>query len=171
VAPSDVKAADRMRKQACFLQEITAGATITAAVQKAGFNRRTLYRWRDSDTVFAEAWEKAETQCVTNISLEDEAMRRAVKGVQKPVYRAGEVVGHVTDYSDSMLMFLLKAHHPEKYGAGTANPKAGGKGILGNKASSASHGLDAAKNSFDIEGARDALFRKFAAAAQSKQTT
>ncbi len=49
-------------------------------------------------------------------ALEDEAMRRAIDGVEKPVFRGGEVVGHVRDYSDSMLMFLLKSRKPEVFG-------------------------------------------------------
>ncbi len=48
--------------------------------------------------------------------LDAEARRRAVIGIDKPVFYKGEVVGSITKYSDSLLMFLLKAHRPQKFG-------------------------------------------------------
>ena len=47
--------------------------------------------------------------------LEAEARRRAAIGVDEPVFYKGEVVGHIRKYSDTLLMFLLKAHWPEKF--------------------------------------------------------
>lgn len=47
--------------------------------------------------------------------LEKEALRRAVKGVKKPVYQGGELVGHVQVYSDSLMQTLLKAARPDKF--------------------------------------------------------
>jgi len=75
---------------------------------------------------------------------------RAVKGTKKPVFRGGEVVGHTTEFSDSMLMQLLKARKPEKYG--------GAKDT-------------APTQDMDIEGARDELFRKFRAVAEPGEAT
>jgi hypothetical protein len=48
-------------------------------------------------------------------ALEDEALRRAVEGVEEPVYQGGKQVGVIRKYSDALLMFLLKAARPEKY--------------------------------------------------------
>ena len=48
-------------------------------------------------------------------SWRQEARRRAVTGIDKPVFFKGEVVGSITKYSDSLLMFLLKAHRPQKF--------------------------------------------------------
>ena len=48
-------------------------------------------------------------------NLEDEARRRALQGVEKPVFREGRQVGTVTEYSDTLLIFLLKARRPEKF--------------------------------------------------------
>ena len=48
-------------------------------------------------------------------TLEDEAVRRAKDGVEKPVYQGGKLVGHVQEYSDTLLIFLLKGARPEKY--------------------------------------------------------
>ena len=47
--------------------------------------------------------------------LEAEARRRAVTGIDKPVFYKGKVVGSITKYSDRLLMFLLKAHRPQKF--------------------------------------------------------
>jgi uncharacterized protein YbjQ (UPF0145 family) len=59
--------------------------------------------------LFAEAHEQAVT------AMEDEAVRRATKGVVKDVFYKGEVCGQATEYSDTLLIFLLKAANPEKY--------------------------------------------------------
>ena len=47
--------------------------------------------------------------------LEAEARRRTAIGVDEPVFYQGQVVGHIRKYSDNLLMFLLKAHWPEKF--------------------------------------------------------
>jgi hypothetical protein len=41
--------------------------------------------------------------------------RRAVEGVKRPVYRRGVLVGEITEYSDKLLMFLLKRRRPQVY--------------------------------------------------------
>jgi hypothetical protein len=68
---------------------------------------------RAADEAFARAWEDALEQGTD--SLEDEARRRALQGVEKPVFREGRQVGTVTEYSDTLLIFLLKARRPEKF--------------------------------------------------------
>ncbi len=62
---------------------------------------------------FAAQWRKALEEG-TDL-LDAEARRRAVTGVDKPVYYKGKVVGSITKYSDRLLMFLLKAHRPQKF--------------------------------------------------------
>jgi hypothetical protein len=46
--------------------------------------------------------------------LEDEAMGRAVEGVEKPISVNGELKT-IREYSDTLLIFLLKGAAPEKY--------------------------------------------------------
>ena len=41
-------------------------------------------------------------------ALEAEARRRAVEGVRKPVFYQGVICGWVGEYSDTLLIFLLK---------------------------------------------------------------
>jgi hypothetical protein len=44
--------------------------------------------------------------------LEAEVVRRAVEGVDRPVWYQGKVVGHVKDLDPILLMFALKARRP-----------------------------------------------------------
>ena len=47
--------------------------------------------------------------------LENAARKRAEFGVERPVFQHGAEVGTVTDYSDNLLMFLLKGRRPEVF--------------------------------------------------------
>lgn len=47
--------------------------------------------------------------------LESEADRRGVEGFDQDVYYEGEVVGQQKKFSDPLLMFRMKALHPERY--------------------------------------------------------
>ena len=48
-------------------------------------------------------------------TLEAEARRRAIEGVEEPVFHKGEQVGTLRKYSDVLLIFLLKGARPERY--------------------------------------------------------
>ena len=64
------------------------------------------------DAEFAAEWGKAKHQ--GGDALEDEAIRRAVHGVDTPMTIAGkrEIV---KKFSDTLLIFLLKAHDPARF--------------------------------------------------------
>ena len=47
--------------------------------------------------------------------MEREAARRAYHGVEEPVFHKGEVCGSIRKYSDTLMIFLLKARRPEVY--------------------------------------------------------
>jgi hypothetical protein len=99
--------------KARFLEEFRERGNITASVRAVGIARRTVHMWRKSDEEFAEAYEDAAEEALD--LMEYEARRRAMGQVQLPVYYLGGVVGHMPRYSDPLLMFLLRAHRPEKY--------------------------------------------------------
>jgi len=63
----------------------------------------------------SEAKRAEARETVTDL-LEAEARKRAIEGVTEPVYHQDKVVGTIQKYSDSLLMFLLQAAFPEKYG-------------------------------------------------------
>ena len=48
-------------------------------------------------------------------TLEAEARRRAIEGVEEPVFHKGQRVGTVRKYSDLLLIFLLKGVRPQKF--------------------------------------------------------
>jgi hypothetical protein len=96
-----------------FLEVLATGASVYKAALAAGIGRRTAYEWREADPEFKARWDEA-VDCGVDL-MEDEAHRRAVHGVTKPVYYQGEVCGDVQEYSDTLMIFQLKARRPEKY--------------------------------------------------------
>jgi len=100
-------------RKARFLAILAEGGSVKLAAEKAKIGRRTAYEWKAADPEFAAAWEEA-VEAGTD-ALEDEAKRRAYNGVDEPVFYQGEQCGLVRKYSDTLLIFLLKARRPEKY--------------------------------------------------------
>ena len=96
-----------------FLKNLQATGNIRAACLAAKISRATFYEHRKADAAFetqvSEALEDA------GDILETEAWRRAVKGVLKPVFQQGSRVGSIREYSDTLLIFLLKGTKPQKY--------------------------------------------------------
>ena len=86
---------------------------MTYACRAARLPRARAYEWREADPDFAKAWDDAVERGTD--ALEDEAVRRAMQGVLKPVYQGGKKVGAIREYSDTLLIFLLKARRPEKF--------------------------------------------------------
>jgi AcrR family transcriptional regulator len=105
---------DKMaRKRAKLLTAFGEGLSVAAAAKRAGVGRSTAYEWRSADADFAKAWDEA-IEAGTDV-LEDEAVRRAVEGTDEPVFYQGMVCGAVRRYSDTLLIFMLKARRPEKF--------------------------------------------------------
>ncbi len=111
---------------------VETGGRIAKAAQAAGVSRFTHYRKLESSAEYRKAFEIAQQQAVD--LLEEEAVRRAHEGVAKPVVYQGaftypmlrdKVTGQYTErseeplaireYSDSLLMFLLRGAKPQKY--------------------------------------------------------
>lgn len=105
-----------------FLDAIQAGSTVAAAAREAGVHGSVPYQRRRYDPAFRRAWQRA-AQLGTEL-LEAEAVRRAVHGTEEPVYYKGSQCGTVRRYSDTLLIFLLKARRPEVY----REDRSGGKG-------------------------------------------
>ena len=95
-----------------FLAELRAnGGFVSKACEQVDVSKQTAYNWRKADEVFASEWDKA-VELATE-DLEKEARRRALHGVDEPVFYKGEVVGAVRKFSDTLLMFTIKARKPE----------------------------------------------------------
>jgi hypothetical protein len=96
-----------------FLSALEDSGRVDLACKAAGIARQTAYRHRQEDPEFAAQWDASKAVAIE--LLEDEAFRRAYEGTEKPVYQRGVLVGGIQEYSDTLLIFLLKAHKPDKY--------------------------------------------------------
>ncbi len=107
-------------KKRAFFNALSISGNISEASRNVGMNRITYYRWK---------WDSpAEVEEATNIArdifadrLESEARRRAIEGVEEPVFFQGEKVGSKLKYSDTLLIFLMKGERPEKYAERSLN--------------------------------------------------
>lgn len=100
-----------------FLRRLAAGHTVTAAARAIKVSRGYLYQVRAEEPDFAAEWDAAYAEGTE--TLEEEALRRATRGVRRedPVFFMGVQVGKkiVTTYSDTLLLALLKKRDPEKW--------------------------------------------------------
>lgn len=110
--------------QAPFIKRLSETGNITAACRKAKISRQRAYEVKDQDEVFAAAWKDA-LETATEL-LELEARRRAEEGFLEPIFHQGQQVGAARKYSDTLLIFLLKAHKPNTYRDRIEHTGAGG---------------------------------------------
>jgi transposase-like protein len=82
-------------KKEAVLQAYVECGTVAGAARACGISRQTFYDWIENDESFA----KAVVMCRQDLAddLEAEAFKRAREG------------------SDTLLVFLLRAHRPERY--------------------------------------------------------
>jgi len=109
-------------ERALFLQVLSETGNITRAsrevAQGAGVTgqtiRQSLYDLRDADPEFAKAWDEARERGIDR--WEDEVTRRAFEGYERQLSFQGETTGDtVTEYSDSLAMFMLNGNRSAKY--------------------------------------------------------
>lgn len=105
-------------KKERFLKALRDQPNVSRACRLAAISRPTAYAHRDKedaryDAGFASEWEDALKEGVDR--MDEEVYRRAFKGTLKPVYQQGKEVGKIREYSDTLAIFLMKAHDPEKY--------------------------------------------------------
>lgn len=85
----------QQKKKIEFLAAFEDLGTITGACRSTSVGRRTVYDWQQADEDFALALHDARRAVADD--LEHEAIRRAKDG------------------SDTLLIFLLKAHDPDRF--------------------------------------------------------
>jgi DNA-binding transcriptional regulator YdaS (Cro superfamily) len=99
-----------------FLNMLEVLPNITAVCRLLGVSTKNLSKHRKADAEFeAEIKEAIERGYDM---LEEEARRRAVDGVLKPVYYRGMKCGHIREYSDQLLVTLLKGYRPKRFNPG-----------------------------------------------------
>lgn len=103
----------RTTKKGAFLAAFSKLGNITSASKTAKCSRTEVYRWLKEDADFAASFDTAQTEAMEH--LEAEAHRRAVTGTLKPVFHQGVQCGQIREFSDTLLIFLMKAGNPLKY--------------------------------------------------------
>lgn len=101
-----------------FLDSLGKIPNIAVACEQAHISRNTAYVERLKSRRFAKQWEEAIQRGIEG--LEAAAWHRAHSGVKKPIWMKDEdgkpvKVDEVREPSDTLAIFLLKAHAPAKY--------------------------------------------------------
>lgn len=78
-----------------FLAALRTAGNVRFACEVAGISRKAAYQWRERSAKFAGEWDDAMDEAID--MLEAQAYKRALTS------------------SDTLLMFLLKAHRPKRY--------------------------------------------------------
>jgi len=101
-----------------FLDAYRSSGNISTSAAAAGTTRSVVRGWQEKDEQFVLAFQQAEIEAVE--MLEAEARERAVKGSKlvRQVIRNGHLIEEVVEWrpSDAILVKLLQALRPEKYG-------------------------------------------------------
>jgi hypothetical protein len=106
--------ADRQR---AFIDALADTGSVRSAATAVNMAPEGAYALRRAPGAasFREAWAAALDQGVQQLA--DIAIERARNGVPVPVFHKGEQVGERRWYNDRLLMFILKHHMPNRYGA------------------------------------------------------
>ncbi len=111
-APASPFAEIRHPKKRAWLRAFVETASVGFAARVAGVHRSTHRApgWGDVP-LFQAAYKRAKTMCIE--TFEDEAVRRAIEGLTRETgWYQGEAGGTLTEYSDNLLMFILKKLDP-----------------------------------------------------------
>lgn len=111
-----------------FITALLKSSNVSAACRKAKISRAVAYDHRETDTEFAAAWEEALEMALDD--AESEAWRRGVKGTisNRQYDKDGKLISATRQYSDTLLIFMLKAHRPAKYRETIRNEHTGASG-------------------------------------------
>ena len=91
------------------------GGNVRYCCRQVDVSTYAYYAERKRNPAFAKAADEAIADGIAG--MENELFRRGYQGIEKPLHHKGELTGHtVREYSDTLGIFLLKAHMPEKYG-------------------------------------------------------
>jgi hypothetical protein len=111
---------DKDLHQKQFLEAFAVSCSIQKAARYANVHRQTHYDWLAKDPSYPARFREAQERA--GRTLEDEAVRRAKDGIEKPVLYKGRQVYvdgeplYEHQHSDTLLMFLLRAYDREKFG-------------------------------------------------------
>lgn len=98
-------------KHDLFFASLAKHGVVTRALQDSDLDAKVVYANRNADPEFAERWQRALEAFAD--SLETAAYQRAVAGYPKGVWHQGVMVGEEIQYSDSLLLAMLRAKRKE----------------------------------------------------------
>jgi hypothetical protein len=98
-----------------FLRVLADTASVIQAVRAVDMAPSGAYYLRKREPDFAAAWDAALVRATTE--LEAVAYERAVNGTVRATWRNGKKTGEIRHYSERLLLALMKAQRPEKYGS------------------------------------------------------
>jgi len=99
------------RKARFFLANYRETWSITESAKRAGVTRSSHYKRLSRDPRYKAEFEDIEE--LIRDTIRSEAIRRAIDGVDVPIFYQGNQVQTIKKYSDTLLLALLKAHCPE----------------------------------------------------------
>jgi hypothetical protein len=94
-----------------FLEAFAKTGIVGVSLEAAEVSRQTYYMWQEHDEEFSLAVNQARE--ASNDVIRQEILRRAIEGVDKPIYYQGELVDVVKEFSDILLIFHGKAKMAE----------------------------------------------------------
>ena len=101
-----------------FLKMLAKSGNVLLACQSSAVTRSSAYKEKSLNRAFSAQWDEAMAKAVD--FLEATAWKRATTGTMEPVWMKDEhgrpvKVDSVPRMSDTLLIFLLKAHRPQMY--------------------------------------------------------
>lgn len=96
-----------------FLAAFASCGSVSKAAEAAGINRSLHYDWLEGPQ-YRRKFVRAKREAIG--VLVDEAVRRAREGNKRVIFYKDEPIGVEFEYSDSLMMFLLRAWAPRVYG-------------------------------------------------------
>ncbi len=102
------------KRYSLFLAELAKTGQVAASAKAAGVDRSNAYQRRLRNPTFAQRWDDAIESFAD--AVEAEAFRRAVTGITKGIWWQGARVGEEQQWSDSLLLAMLRAKRSREYG-------------------------------------------------------
>lgn len=105
------------KRQRDFIAHLAATGIVAEAARHIGASLEALYklRQRPGAEEFRAAWDAAVDRGIQR--LEDGALARAIRGEERLVVSAGQVLGTEVRHNDALVMFFLRHRRADRYGA------------------------------------------------------
>lgn len=111
--PQDYPGHGKRAWEDAFIEAFAQTGVVKLAAAVAGIDRRSVFYYLRKSPGFTRRYNDALDQAAD--TMEAEAIRRGVKGCKRPVFYLGKKCGSTREFSDTLLIFLLKAARPEKF--------------------------------------------------------